>query len=72
MATTSDEEIANWVSQASVAVGAANTGVLGHVIGLVCVGQTIVGGVISSTVIVLLQVDMLPQSSSATQVRVMV
>src|SRR6478736_6036789 len=57
-------------SHASVAVGGVNTGVAGHAIGDVCVTQVIVGGVISCTTIVPLQVAVFPQSSVAVQVRV--
>ena len=57
-------------SHASVAVGGVNTGVAGHAIGDVCVTQVIVGGVISCTTIVPLQVAVLPQSSVAVQVLV--
>ena len=57
-------------SHASVAVGGVNTGTAGHVIGEVCATQVIVGGVISCTTIVPLHVAVLPQSSVAVQVRV--
>ena len=58
------------VSHASVTVGAGNTGVAGHWIGEVTVGQLIVGGVVSITFTVWLQVAVLPQWSVAFQVRV--
>ena len=57
-------------SHASVAVGAINTGFAGQLIGVVCVSQVIVGGVISLTTIVLLHVALLPQSSVAVHVLV--
>jgi hypothetical protein len=57
-------------SQASVAVGALNTGTAGQLIGVVCATQVIVGAVTSRTTIVPLQVAVLPQSSVAVQVRV--
>jgi hypothetical protein len=55
-------------SHASVAVGGKNTGAAGQLIGVVCVTHVIVGGVISCTTIVLLQVAVLPQSSVAVHV----
>ena len=57
-------------SHASVAVGATNAGNAGQSIGEVCVTQVIVGGVISCTTIVPLQVAVLPQSSVAVHVLV--
>ena len=57
-------------SHASVAVGGTNVGVAGHAIGVVCVAHVIVGGVISCTTMVALQVDVLRQSSVAVQVLV--
>jgi hypothetical protein len=57
-------------SHASVAVGGVNTGVAGQLRGVVCATQVIVGGVISCTTIVRLQVAVLPQSSVAVHVRV--
>jgi hypothetical protein len=67
---TSANVIATLTSQASVAVGGKNTGAAGQLIGVVCATQVIVGGVISCTTIVPLQVELLPQSSVAVQVRV--
>jgi len=67
---TSEKVIATVRSHASVAVGGVNTGVAGHAIGDVCVTQVIVGGVISCTTMVPLQVAVLPQSSVAVQVLV--
>jgi hypothetical protein len=55
-------------SHASVAVGAVNTGVAGHAIGDVWVAHVIVGGVISCTSMVPLQVAVFPQSSVAVHV----
>jgi len=60
--------MATVASQASVAVGGVKTGVAGQLIGVVCVTHVIVGGVISCTTIVPLQVAVLPQSSVAVQV----
>jgi hypothetical protein len=57
-------------SQASVAVGGINTGVAGQLIGVTCVAQVMVGGVISCTTMVALQVAVLPQSSIAVHVLV--
>src|SRR5688572_814928 len=59
-------------SQASVAVAAAKVGVAGQLIGDITVGQVMAGGVISCTLMARLQVDVLPQSSVAVQVRVTV
>ena len=59
-------------SQASVAVAAAKVGAAGQSIGDTTVGQVMAGGVISCTLMVGLQVDVLPQSSVAVQVRVTV
>ena len=67
---TSEKVIATVRSHASVAVGGVNTGVAGHAIGDVCVTQVIVGGVISCTTMVPLQVAVLPQSSVAVHVLV--
>ena len=57
-------------SQASVAVGATKVGVAGHAIGVVWVAHVIVGGVISCTDIIALQVAVFRQSSVAVQVLV--
>jgi malonyl CoA-acyl carrier protein transacylase len=57
-------------SQASVAVGGAKAGVAGQSIGVVCVTHVMVGGVISCTTIVRLHAELLPQSSVAVHVRV--
>jgi hypothetical protein len=57
-------------SQVSDAVGGVNTGNAGQLIGVVCATHVIVGGVISCTTIVLLQVDVFPQSSVAVHVLV--
>ena len=67
---TSEKVMDTVGSQASVAVGAVNTGVAGQLIGEVCVTQVIVGGVISCTSIVPLQVAVLPQPSVAVHVLV--
>jgi hypothetical protein len=56
-------------SQASVAVAVPQEGVAGQSI-VVLAGQVIEGAVISRTVMVALQVDVLPQSSVALQIRV--
>ena len=65
---TSEKVIATVRSQASVAVGGVNTGVAGQAIGDVCATHVIVGGVISCTTMVPLQVAVLPQSSVAVHV----
>ena len=57
-------------SHASVAVGAGNTGLAGHWIGEVAVGQLITGGVVSITTTVWLHDAELPLQSVAVQVRV--
>jgi hypothetical protein len=57
-------------SQVSDAVGGVNTGVAGQLIGVVCATQVIVGGVLSCTIMVRLQVAVFPQSSVAVQVLV--
>src|SRR5678816_2468419 len=67
---TSENVIETLGSQVSVAVGGVNTGNAGQLTGVVCITQVIVGGVISCTTIVLLQVAVFPQSSVAIQVRV--
>ena len=59
-------------SQVSVAVAAGKTGVFGHWIGEVTAGQVITGGMVSITATVRLQLELLPQSSVAVQVRVVV
>src|SRR6187399_1060748 len=66
----SENVIATLGSQVSVAVGAVNTGNAGQLTGVVCITQVIVGGVISCTTIVPLQVAVFPQSSVAIQVRI--
>jgi uncharacterized membrane protein len=67
---TSLKVMATVASHASVAVGGVNTGVAGHKIGVVCVTQVIVGGVLSCTTIVLLHVAEFKQSSVAVHVLV--
>ena len=57
-------------SHASVAVGAMNAGIAGQAIGVTCVAHVIVGGIISCTTMVPLQVAVLPQSSVAVHVLV--
>jgi murein DD-endopeptidase MepM/ murein hydrolase activator NlpD len=57
-------------SHASVAVASSNTGTAGQLIGLVGATHVITGGVISSTTIVALHVELLAQSSVAVHVRV--
>src|SRR5512134_2518388 len=57
-------------SQASLAEAAPKVGTAGQLIGDITVGQVMLGGVISCTLIVRLQVAVLPQSSVAVQVRV--
>ena len=67
---TSEKVTVTVRSQASVAVGGINTGVAGQAIGVVCVAQVIVGGAISCTTMVELQVAVFKQSSVAVQVLV--
>ena len=67
---TSLEVIATDGSHASDAVAAPNVGEAGQLIGDTTAGQVMVGGVISLTLIVRLQVAVLPQSSVAVHVRV--
>ena len=57
-------------SHASVAVGATNAGKAGQAIGVTWVAHVIVGGVISCTTMVALQVAVFKQSSVAVQVLV--
>ena len=57
-------------SHASVAVGGVKTGAAGQLMGEVCATQVIVGGVTSCTTMVPLQVAVLPQSSVAVHVLV--
>jgi hypothetical protein len=67
---TSEDVGTTSLSQRSEAVAAPNEGVLGHSIVATTVGHVIEGAVLSVTEIVLLQVEELPQSSVAVQVRV--
>src|SRR6187549_3138425 len=67
---TSENVIVTLRSQVSVAVGGVNTGTAGQLTGVVCITQVIVGGVISCTTIVRLQVAVFPQSSVAVHVLV--
>ena len=67
---TSANVISTLASHASVAVALPKTGAAGQLIGEVTAGQVIVGGVISWTMIVALQVEVLPQSSVAIHVLV--
>ena len=62
--------IATFASQASLAVAVPKSGDAGHSIGDVTDGQVTAGGVISLTVMVLLQVEVLLQSSVAVHVLV--
>src|SRR5258706_4697795 len=64
--------ISTLMSQASDAVAGPNDGVLGHSTVAAGLGHVIEGGVLSVTEMVLLQVEELPQSSVAVQVRVTV
>jgi len=67
---TSENVTVTLGSHVSDAVGGVNTGVAGQLIGVVCVTHVRVGGVISCTTIVRLQVAVFPQSSVAVHVRV--
>ena len=69
---TSLNVIATEASQASLAVAAPKVGTAGQSIGEVTAGQVMAGGVMSRTLMARLQVDVLPQSSVAVQVRVTV
>jgi hypothetical protein len=60
--------VTSW-SQASLAVTVGQVGVAGQLI-VALEAQVMVGGVMSLTVTVALQVDVLPQSSVALQIRV--
>ena len=51
-------------------MAAPKVGVAGQLIGDTTVGQVMAGGVMSRTLMERLQVDVLPQSSVAVQVRV--
>src|SRR5258706_130551 len=64
--------VSTLMSQASDAVAGPNDGVLGHSTVAAGLGHVIEGGVLSVTEMVLLQVEELPQSSVAVQVRVTV
>jgi len=68
--TTSFEVTFGLGSQEAVTVGLGKTGVFGHWIGETAVGQVIVGGVVSMTTTVWLQVAELLLQSVAVQVRV--
>ena len=57
-------------SQVSLTIGAGKTGVFGHWIGETVAGQVIVGGVVSITTTVWLQVAELLLQSVAVHVRV--
>ena len=59
-------------SQRSVAVAATQTGAFGQLTGVACVWQVMVGGVLSCTTMVRLQVLMFPQASVAVQVLTLV
>ena len=67
---TSDDVGVTSLSQASVAVAEPKLGAFGHSTEAVGFGQVITGAVLSVTEIVRLQVEELPQSSVAVQVRV--
>jgi hypothetical protein len=67
---TSEKVNDTLASQRSETNGALKVGVAGQLSGVVCVVQTISGGVLSTTTIEALQVPVFPQSSVAVQVRV--
>ena len=67
---TSEKVMVTLGSQASLNVGGVNTGNAGQLTGVVCVTHVKVGGVISCTTMVRLQVAVFPQSSVAVHVRV--
>src|SRR5262245_62390632 len=66
----STKEMATLGSQASLAEAVPKLGCVGQLMGDTTVGQVMAGGVMSRTWIVRLQVEVLPQSSVAVQVRV--
>jgi len=68
--TTSLEVTFGLGSQVSLTIGAGKIGVFGHWIGETAAGQVIVGGVVSITTTVWLQVAELLLQSVAVQVRV--
>jgi len=68
--TTSLEVTLGLGSQVSLTVGAGKIGVFGHWIGETADGQVIVGGVVSMTTTVWLQLAELLLQSVAVQVRV--
>jgi hypothetical protein len=68
---TSTKAMLTLASQASVAVAAGKTGEAGQWMGDTTAGQVIEGGVMSCTTMVWLQEEVLPQSSVAVYVRVM-
>ena len=67
---TSTNVVTGAGSQLSVHVGGGKTGAAGHWIGEGAGGQVIVGGVVSITATVWLQLAELPLQSVAVQVRV--
>ena len=67
---TSEKVTLTVPSHASVTVGGLNTGVAEQLIGVICAAHVIVGGVMSCTTIVLLQVATFPQLSVAVHVLV--
>lgn len=64
------KEMVTLASHTSVAVATPKVGVAGQLMGDVTIGQVMDGGTLSETVIVLLQKEVFPQLSVATQVRV--
>ena len=68
--TTSLEVTFGLGSQVSLTVGAGKTGAFGHWIGETTAGQVMVGGVVSMTTTVWLQLAELLLQSVAVQVRV--
>jgi len=66
----SENVMPTFVSHASVAVAVPNAGVSGQLIGETTFGQVMMGAVLSSTKMVLLQVAVFPQSSVAVHVLV--
>ncbi len=67
---TSTKVIFGLASQASVAVGVAKDGVAGHVMVVAAGSEESTGGVLSSTFMVCVAVDVLPQASVAVKVLV--
>ena len=71
VAAPSDEVMTGEPSHASEAVAAVHTGEAGQLIGVTCVAQVMAGAVTSTTTMVRLHDEALPEQSVAVQVLVM-